>query len=247
MKKNRIFLAYFLSVVSLFLIWIIIAGIINAPLILPGPFEVLKQMGFMLVNKTFWGSFAFTFLRIIISFVISVILGTGLGIVCGLWDFAKKFFEIPLSIVRATPVIAFILIALFWCKSGTVPVFVSVLMTLPIMVTSVVNGFSKPDAQLMAMAKVYNFTKKQVFKQIQLPSVIPFFFNGLINCFGLTWKVVVAGEVLSLPVKGIGTMLQRAQVHLETSTVIAVTIILVLFSFILEKLLTFCVKKYVKD
>ena len=38
-------------------------------------------------------------------------------------------------------------------------------------------------------------------------------------------------------------MLQRAQVHLETPTVIAITIILVTVSFILEKLFMLAVKK----
>ena len=65
----------------------------------------------------------------------------------------------------------------------------------------------------------------------------------MVSSFGLTWKVVAAGEVLSLPKYAAGTMLQKAQVHLETSTVIAVAIILVLVSFAIERLFIYAVKR----
>ena len=200
-------------------------------------------MGSLVKTKAFWQAFAHTFLRVIISFAITVLIGTALGIAAGFSKFLRDFFELPLAVIRATPVVAFILIALFWFKSGTVPVFVSVLMTLPIMTTAVANGFSKADEKLMGMAKVFCLTRSQIFKYIQFPSLVPFLLNGMVSSFGLTWKVVAAGEVLSLPKYAAGTMLQKAQVHLETSTVIAVAIILVLVSFVIERLFMYAVKR----
>ena len=200
-------------------------------------------MGTLLKTPAFYRAFAYTFARVLIAFAASVIIGTLLGILCGLSSVTKDFFELPLAIIRATPVVAFILIALFWFKSGTVPVFVSVLMTLPIMTTAVANGFYKSDTQLHCMAKIFCFTRRQAFRYIQLPSLIPFLLNGMVSSFGLTWKVVAAGEVLSLPKNAAGTMLARAQVHLETPTVIAITIILVGVSFILERLFMLVIKK----
>ena len=200
-------------------------------------------MGSLVKTKAFWQAFAHTFLRVIISFAITVVIGTALGIAAGFSKFLRDFFELPLAVIRATPVVAFILIALFWFKSGTVPVFVSVLMTLPIMTTAVTNGFSKADEKLMGMAKVFCLTRSQIFKYIQFPSLVPFLLNGMVSSFGLTWKVVAAGEVLSLPKYAAGTMLQKAQVHLETSTVIAVAIILVLVSFAIERLFIYAVKR----
>ena len=111
------------------------------------------------------------------------------------------------------------------------------------MATAVANGFSKADEKLMGMANFFSLSRSQIFKYIQLPSLVPFFLNGMVSSFGLTWKVVAAGEVLSLPKAAAGTMLQKAQVHLETSTVIAVAIILVLVSFAIERLFMYAVKR----
>lgn len=243
-NKTKTIAAYILSVLVILAAWVFVSKLINAELILPSPFEVFSSMGSLVKTKAFWQAFAHTFLRVIISFAITVVLGTALGIAAGFSKFLRDFFELPLAIIRATPVVAFILIALFWFKSGTVPVFVSVLMTLPIMTTAVANGFSKADEKLMGMAKVFCLSKSQIFKYIQFPSLVPFLLNGMVSSFGLTWKVVAAGEVLSLPKYAAGTMLQKAQVHLETSTVIAVAIILVLVSFILEQLFMSVVKRF---
>lgn len=247
MKKFRTTTAYLLSLAVIVLSWFVISRIISAELILPSPVKVFGSAFDLIKSRVFWRAFASTFLRVIISFVISVVLGTLIGLACGLSSFTRDFFELPLAIIRATPVVAFILIALFWFKSGTVPVFVCVLMTLPIMTTAVANGFSKTDEKLLGMAKVFNFSRGQVFRYIQLPSLAPFFLNGMVSSFGLSWKVVAAGEVLSLPKYAAGTMLQKAQVHLETSTVMAVAILLVVVSFLLERLFMLAVKKLLEN
>ncbi len=243
MKRFRTATAYILSLLVIVVVWFLVARIIKAPLILPEPQQVFGSVLSLIKTRVFWLAFAHTFFRVILSFAITVILGSIIGIACGLSSFTRDFFELPLSIIRATPVVAFILVALFWFKSGTVPVFVSVLMTLPIMTTAVSNGFTKTDQKLLAMAKVFNFSRGQIFRYIQLPSLIPFFLNGMVSTFGLSWKVVAAGEVLSLPKNAAGTMLQKAQVHLETSTVMALAIILVAVSFLLERVFMLAVKK----
>lgn len=245
-RKVRTLLAYILSLVVIVATWFIVSFIIDAPLILPSPAKVLSSAAGLIKSQTFWRAFAHTFLRVIISFAITVLLGIIIGLACGLSSFTRDFFELPLAIIRATPVVAFILIALFWFKSGNVPVFVCVLMTLPIMTTAVANGFTKSDEKLLGMAKVFNFNRSQIFRYIQLPTLVPFFLNGMVSTFGLCWKVVAAGEVLSLPKYAAGTILQKAQVHLETSTVMAVAIMLVVVSFLLEQVFMLAVKLLLK-
>ena len=95
----------------------------------------------------------------------------------------------------------------------------------------------------MNMAQTFQLSKKEVFFYIKLPDCLPFWKNGLLSTFGIIWKVVAAGEVLCLPKFAVGTMMQRAQVHLETSLVIAQTVVLVTFSFILERLLAFLLNR----
>lgn len=231
-------LSYSLSIVFIFLIWVLSSHLINSELILPGPAKVFSKMLLMFTKVEFWKAFAFSFLRVIASFFISVISGTLIGFVCSVSNFMHNFFELPVAIIRSTPVVAVILTALFWFKSDYVPVFVAVLMALPVIITSVYQGFTKKNEKLLFMAQCFNFNKSQIFRYVTLPELKPHFFSGCQSTFGLCWKVVAAGEVLSLPKAGFGAMISKAQVHLESAEVMAITIILVLVSFFLEKLVS---------
>jgi NitT/TauT family transport system permease protein len=239
--------AYCLSAVFLFAVWEAAARAVNSPLILPFPGEVFSALFRMCGTASFWQDTGVTFIRCIVSFAASVILGTIIGIICGVSPFFNNFFSFPLEIIRATPVVSFILLALFWFTSTQVPVFVSVLMTLPVVTTATAKGFAEKDRNLEAMAQIYSFSKIQIFRWITIPAVLPFFLSGAVSAFGLTWKVVVAGEVLSLPAKGVGAIMQTAQVHLETADVTAATLVIVLLSFTVEKLFAFVVSRNIKD
>lgn len=240
----RKFLPTATSLVVIFLLWEIFSRAVNAPLILPLPREVLSTLLALCRTAIFWKNVGATFLRVVISFAVSVAVGSVIGALCGSYSFAKKFFDVPLAIIRATPVVAFILLVLFWFNSNTIPIFVSIVMSMPVVISSVTIGFRAGDRQLYEMASVYSFTKGQQLRYITLPAAKPFFLNGCVSSFGLSWKVVAAGEVISLPKKGAGTLLQTAQVHLETRQVMAITIVIVALSFALEKIFAFAIKSH---
>lgn len=234
---------FILSGLLVLAIWSLAAEIICAPLVLPSPKETFSALGNNIFLPTFWRHVGFTALRSIVAFLISVILGTLLGILCGISPFFSNLLAFPLAMIRTTPVVSFILLAIFWFGSSIVPVFVAILMSLPIMVSSVENGILNTDSKLLDCSKTYGFSKaKQIF-YIYIPSCIPGFLSGSIAAFGLSWKVVVAGEVICLPRNGVGTLLQTAKVHVETSQVFAVTLVVILICFVLETIFKVGVKK----
>ena len=237
MNKTR--LCRISSPVFLILIWYAVAAFINAPLILPYPHSVLLRLFELAETTLFWKAFLFTFLRVIIAFVISIITGFFSGLLAADSKCFAAFLEFPLELLRATPVIALILPALFWFTSDIVPVFVSVLMNLPIIITASQKGFEKNPENVEKLFKAGSrgFTGFSAFFYIRLPAAMPAFLTGMESSFGLTWKVVAAGEVLSIPHHAAGSLMQQAQVHLESADVLAVTLALVIISYICQKLL----------
>lgn len=246
MKKHLKVLITLFSLIVIIISWQVAANVIKSSLILPSPTSVFSTMLKLIFKSEFWEHFFYTMFRVFTSFAIALFLGGIIGVFSGLNPFIKQFFKLPLVIIKSTPVVAIILVALFWLKSNTIPIFVSVLMTLPIIATNVTNGFLNVNKNLLQMANLYNFTFFQKFFKIQLPAVIPYFVSGINSAFGLSWKVVIAGEILSLPQKAIGTVLSKAQIHLESHLVLAYTILIIIFSFLIEALISFIIKKLSK-
>lgn len=221
-----------ISVIILIILWYFLAKYINAPLILPFPSGVFATVINFFCQKKFLIAVIFTARRCLIAFLISFIAGLLIGTISASSLKFRTFFEIPLSLIRSTPVISIILLALFWLKSDQVPIFAAILMSLPIMITCVQTGFSLNDKKLLHMAKTYNLSKSQILFFIRIPSAYPSITAGTKSCAGMIWKVVAAGEVISLPRNAIGTYLQNAQIILETEQVFAITAIIVTLSFI---------------
>lgn len=237
-KIIKKFSRYLISLIIIIIIWQIASGVIDAPLILPNPARVFKTIVDSVFKREFWKNFCFTSFRVVVSFFICMIAGFFLGFLCSSSKVLKDLFELPISVIRSTPVVAFILIAFFWFRSDTVPIFVSVLMTLPVMVSAVQKGFSQNEKneKLIFMAKSYNLSFRQTFRYIKLPCAMPFIASGAESTFGLCWKVVAAGEVLCTPKYGAGTMMAHSQIVLQTDEVIAVTIVLVAVSFLIQQI-----------
>lgn len=237
-EKLKTNLSRILSPFVFLLFWYAISFCIKAPLILPYPHIVFFRLCLLIKSAVFWKSFAFTFLRVIISFLITFILGFCSGLLSSDYPAFKAFLSFPLAIIRVTPVISFILIALFWFKSGSVPVFVAVLMSLPVMISSSEKGFKKnpENIEKLFKAKSRGFTGFKAFIHIRLPAALPALLAGCEASFGLCWKVTAAGEVLSIPRYAAGSLMQLAQVHLETPDLLAITVFLVLISWLCQKL-----------
>ena len=123
-------IAYLCSILFILGLWQFLAIRINSVLVLPSPVQILKNFPSIITNLEFWKSFLATFIRVMISFLISLFLGILLGFITACSSFFKNFFTIPLQIIRITPVITIILIAIFWFNSSILPVFVAVLMIL---------------------------------------------------------------------------------------------------------------------
>ena len=154
-----------------------------------------------------------------------------------------ELFKPVLTVVRATPVASFIILALVWIKRDNISTFISFLMVLPILWSNVTEGIAQCDSDLLEMARAFHFSKTALISKIYIPSVMPYFFAGCTTAIGLSWKAGVAAEVLSLPKHALGSELYYSKIYLETPSLFAVTLVVIVMSIILEKLLRLALKK----
>jgi NitT/TauT family transport system permease protein len=130
-----------------------------------------------------------------------------------------------------------ILLALIWFHTDMVPVFVSFLMAFPIICGNTIQGVRSIDRDLVEMSRIYGVSRREVLTGVYLPSIAPFLLAGASSAMGMTWKVIIAAEILSQPVWSIGTQMQMARIYLETGWVLAWTVVIILVSFVFESLL----------
>ncbi len=225
-----------LGIISFLLLWEIGALFVKSDIILPGPAQVARALYQLFGNNKFWLSIGGSFLRVLEAFILSGLLGLATGIISGIKPQAQAFLNPFIVGMRATPVMALILVAMFWFPAWQVPVFSAILMAFPVMHTSTEAGVHAVDQKLLQMSNFFHVPSSLVFWRLRLPSALPYILSGAKNALGLSWKVVVAGEVLSQPRMALGTGMQEARLSIETAAVFAWAIITILLCGLSEYL-----------
>lgn len=190
-------------------------------LILPSPERVIAAAAALYPTPRFLEALGATFLRGLVAFGISAALGIAAGLTSGLKPLFGAALAPLLTAIRATPVLALVLIALLWFPSGFVPIFSAFLMAFPIMVTSASEGAQAADPRLLEMASLFRVPRRTVLLKLRLPAAMPQLIAGAKNALGISWKVVVAGEILSQPERALGSGMQGSRLLLETASVFA--------------------------
>lgn len=225
-------------------VWQVVHLIIGRDIYVPSAFVVFDRLLDLVQTREFWEIVYASMVRVLIGVMISFLLGVSFGIIAGLNKWVYALFNPLMVVIKSTPVISIIIVALVWFTSSNVPVFISFLMCFPIIWTNTVTGIQNVDQKLLQMAKVYQVHRRDVILKIYFPSLTPFMNAAMITALGLAWKVSVAAEVLSHPRKAIGSELYTSKAYLDSPTLFAWTLVVVMLSLIFEFVLARLVKKW---
>ena len=216
-------------------VWFIIAKIVDLDLILPSPLSVLKSLWQLIKTVDFWQSTSISFSRVIIGVIISLVLGCLLAYLIWRSKILSTLLTPALSIIKATPVASFIVIAWIWFDTSLLPIFISSLIVIPIITANVMQGISSVDKELIDVASVYKLPLgKRLFK-LYIPSIAPYFIAACKASLGMAWKASVAAEMIVLSKSSIGKAIYESKIALEASSVFAWTVVIIILSIVIEK------------
>ena len=210
---------------------------VGRSIILPSPEETAVEVVRIVLSPTFLPVFGATILRVVVSFALSLGASLVAGIAAGLWRPVEDILQAPITVMRSVPTMGVILLSLIWLDSEGAPLFVSALVTVPIMYAAVVGAIRSIDRSLGEMHEVFRVPFSRRLLHFYLPSVAPHLRAGTAAALGLTVKIMIAAEVLSQPRMGVGTMFQIERARLNTPGVFAWCIIVIILAGALDALL----------
>ena len=218
------------------LIWQLGSMALGSEILLVSPVRVIETLAGMVVQAQFWRSVGFSLIRIFGGFLLGALLGSLLAALSSRFRIIRELFSPLVLTIRTVPVASFIILALIWFSSRNLSILISFLMVLPIIYTGVLSGIGERDRGLMEMARVFHVRRMRRFLMIDLPGVYPYFHSACKTALGLSWKSGIAAEVNGMPRGSIGEHMQQAKVYLDTPSLFAWTVVIVLVSLLCERL-----------
>lgn len=213
-------------------------------LLLPYPATVFSLLLSLAATSQFWLTALATLWRIILGLFWGTLLGGLLAALTSLSFWFRSLFAPAIRVIRATPVVSFILLVLLWTGRNNVPVVIAALMVLPVVWENLSRGIRETEGQLLEFAKAYRFSQWKTLKLIYIPSLRPYFLSAVTTGMGLAWKSGVAAEVLCLPRPSIGTQISESKLNLEIPQLFAWTLTVIVLSLALEWLFSRLLKHW---
>lgn len=218
-------------------LWQIGAMMVNMPLILPTPLESMVQLVRLLGTGAFYWDVTYTLYRCVVGIAYSFLAGVLTAFLSYRYLFFRELLSLPVNFLKSTPVMAVIIYALLLLTSSQVPIFVCFMMCFPVVHINLLSGLDNVGKEYLEMAQVFQVSSRDQYRYIYLPSIEPEVKASLNLIAGLSWKSVVAAEVLSVPAHSMGYNLLNAKVYFETPELFAWIVAIVGFSYGFERII----------
>ncbi len=217
-----------LSLLSLLAIWQILAILLDNSLLLPHPKAVAQVFAQEISSGQLPYHLGITLLRLLISFIIAMILGTAIGIAMGRHRNLDHFFNQWLIIFLNIPALVTIILCYIWFGLvETAAILAVVVNKLPNVVVTIREGTKALDQELIEMAQVFRFGRWRTLRHVIWPQLSPYLIASARTGLALIWKIVLVVELLGRS-DGMGYQLHLFFQMFDITRILAYT-----FAFIL--------------
>lgn len=242
MPDNKKRLYRLLAIIPALCVWQLAAMAVGKSYILASPVEVLICLSQIWREPGFWGAIGFSLAGIMLGFLLGLTAGAALAALANRYPLAELLLWPFMATVRAVPVASFIVICLLWLSAARVPVLIAFLIVLPVVYGSLLEGLRSGDAGMRELAQVFGMSRWRRLVYIRLPELKPFITAACSTSLGMAWKAGVAAEIIGTPAGSIGREIYLAKTYLEADVLLCWTLVIVLLSSSLERLLAYLLR-----
>ena len=215
-------------------LWQGAVSIVENDYLLPPIGDIVKEIGRLFADKSFYLSFVATLERVLKAFLVSFALGLVFAVISYLLPTFGKIFSPIVSAMRSLPTMAIILILLVWSTPKKAPVIVAFLALFPMLYTGMISALLTVDQKLSAVCKVYQVPMKKRIFSMYVPIALPYVMREGVGALSFSLKLVVSAEVLANTYLSLGGMLQDSKIWMNMSQTFALTFIVVIVGLIFE-------------
>ncbi len=234
------------SVLLALVVWHIVSVIVGMDILLVSPIKVIVRLGTIWQEQNFVQTVVFSLFRITSGCLIGIAAGIFLAVLAGRFRVAEILLWPYVITIKSVPIASIIILCLIWLTFNQLTVFIAFLIVFPVVYANVLQGIKSTDKNLLEMATLYKIPWRRKFLYIYLPSIKPYLISASSIAMGMAWKAGVAAEVIGVVNGSIGEKLYESKIYFLNADLFAWTIIIVVLSVLLEKLLAFLIKIFFK-
>lgn len=175
--------------------------------------------------------------RLFAGFALAVVVGVMVGLLVTRLAFAEPIAVRLLSALLATPAVAWTPLFMLWFGLGN-PATIALIVfvaTIPIALNTW-SGIRTVDKVYLRVAESVNIRGMRRFYKVVLPAAFAPVLAGVRLGFARSWHGLVAGELLAGAASGLGALVTKGLVFLDTPSMIAGVLGIASLAYVTERL-----------
>jgi nitrate/nitrite transport system permease protein len=219
----------------------------------PGPVEVAK-LAFKELSHPFYDNgpndkgigtqLAFSILRVMAGYFLSVIIAVPLGFLIGMSPVFYKALQPYIQILKPISPLAWMPLALFVIKDSILSsVFVIFICSIWPMLINTAFGVMSVKTDFLNVGKTLEMNSFKMAFTIILPAALPTIFTGLRISMGISWLVIVAAEML-VGGTGIGYYVWNEWNNLDLASVVFSILMIGIVGMVLDAAISYTSKYF---
>lgn len=177
-------------------------------------------------------------MKTLIGFLISLFFALILGIISGLNKKIKLVLNPIITVFKAVPTASVLFLFLVIAGVKNAPIFVVILISLPVLYDSVVGGMENIPKELKDVTRLESGKKLSTILKIYIPLAANYIIVGITSAFGLAYKVEIMSEILTGDTtlgNGIGVAIHNVQINeVNMTPIFAWTLIAIILLLIIN-------------
>ncbi len=216
------------------------------PIFISSPTRVIAKTGEMMASGELWEHLSSSGISFILGSFIAIIVGIPLGLAIGWYRRLRYAVEPFLLAYNATPQVVFIPLMIIWAGTGMATrVLIIATVTFVPLTMNAWAAVKTADPRLLKVAKSFCSSDYQRFRDIILPTSIPFLLSGLRLAIGRAMVGVVVGEIYAAT-SGVGYLINVAGSSFQTDSVFVGIAMIALFGLLLTAMINSIEKRYAR-
>ena len=204
---------------------------------LPAPVEVF-QKSLDLLKHFQENEIGISLWRSVVGISVALAAGLAAGLVAGSFKTAMALLKPVITILLAMPPIIWVVMALFWFGFGNPSVlFTIIVLVAPLTFASAAVGMASVNKQHEELFDAYKLGRLKKIRYLYIPHLTGYVISSVGVAVAMGVKVVIMAELLGAS-EGVGARIADARAMLETSTVMAYVVLVIVFVSLFEYLIT---------
>lgn len=227
--------------------WALAARHIWPPYLLPSPADVWEFLAGSIKDGTLFPAIATSVFRVGAGYLISLVLGTGLGLLLARSRVVDETLGGAVVGLQSLPSVCWFPLALLWFGLTEKAVLFVVIMGALFAVTLAVrSGIRNLPPLTLRAARVLGATGPRLWQHVLLPAILPAYLNGMRQGWAFAWRSLMSAELLSQSLKaGVGHLLNTGRDLNDMAMVLGMIGVILLIGLSVDRFLFYPLERVI--